>query len=380
MGIKTIMRKGGRRFRIYWTTEDGKERKRMLPKGTTKEEAEAALTKQKQRVGDVKDGFAVRDRNPHNLTVAATTKRWLKGKDDRLVNQVTNHIVETALGGVSIDKVTSEMILEHIEALQPMPPTKGAKARTEPLSAATRNHVRKHLVQIFEYALGRKLLVGLPNPALAVKPGKVDRRDLTTYTAAECARLVNAVEQPWRGILAVALHALRKGEVWGLDGADIDLERDVIHVRRSHSKPFPKSGRARVVPIIPDLRAALVEAVELAQGRSTPLFPGLDPDKKPGELLTKRRNERASVEYAYHRAIRLAKIGRVIRFHDLRHTTATLLLQAGVPIVHVSKILGHSSIAVTVDLYGHLQVDDLRVAMAALSFDLPAPKAVRGTR
>ncbi len=373
MGVKKI----AGRWVCRWVDEDGRDHKKVMQKGETREDAEAFLRDVKVRIDRIKHGLEVRDRNPHGLTVSDVVARYLKGKDARTANAVTNHIKKTALGATRIERVTPERIRTHLGGLAPLPPTKGAKVRTEPLSAATRNHVRKHLVQVFKFAIDGGLLVGMANPAMAVKPMKTRARNLTTYTAAECARLVNAVDQPWRGILAVSLHGLRKGETWGLDVADVDLERNEIRVQRSHSKPYPKSGRARVVPIIPSLRAAVVEAVELATGRSVPLFPGDDPDHKKGTLLTRRRNERSSVEYAYHRAIRLAKVPRTIRFHDLRHTTATLLLQAGVPVAHVSKILGHASIALTSDTYGHLVVDDLHAAMARISFDLPAPRAAK---
>ena len=56
-----------------------------------------------------------------------------------------------------------------------------------------------------------------------------------------------------------------------------------------------------------------------------------------------------------------------IRFHDLRHTCATPLLDAGVPLVTVSKILGHSSPAVTAKIYAHALDESKAVAIAALS-------------
>jgi len=61
-----------------------------------------------------------------------------------------------------------------------------------------------------------------------------------------------------------------------------------------------------------------------------------------------------------------AGIPRPMRFHDVRHTTATLLLKAGVPIQHVQRILRHANVRTTVDTYGHLANEDLRAPLELL--------------
>src|SRR5437762_8013812 len=59
-------------------------------------------------------------------------------------------------------------------------------------------------------------------------------------------------------------------------------------------------------------------------------------------------------------------IPRPMRFHDLRHTAATLMLRAGVDAHRVQRILRHASVTTTTDTYGHLTVDDLRDAVARI--------------
>lgn len=58
-----------------------------------------------------------------------------------------------------------------------------------------------------------------------------------------------------------------------------------------------------------------------------------------------------------------------MRFHDLRHTTATLLLKAEVPLAIVQRVLRHTDPAVTSEIYGHLDVDDMRKAVNKLRFN-----------
>lgn len=64
-----------------------------------------------------------------------------------------------------------------------------------------------------------------------------------------------------------------------------------------------------------------------------------------------------SVSKGFGRLVKVYGVPR-LRFHDLRHIGATILLQAGVPMPVVSRILGHSSIGITVDTYGHVVMDD----------------------
>ena len=68
-------------------------------------------------------------------------------------------------------------------------------------------------------------------------------------------------------------------------------------------------------------------------------------------------------------------IPRPMRFHDLRHTAATLMLRAGVDAHRVQRILRHASVTTTTDTYGHLAVDDLRDAVARIGPKNLAPFA-----
>ena len=73
---------------------------------------------------------------------------------------------------------------------------------------------------------------------------------------------------------------------------------------------------------------------------------------------------------AFHRILIDAGLRRV-RFHDLRHTFASLLLQQGESLAYVKDQMGHSSIQVTVDIYGHLVPGDNRAAVDKLDADVP---------
>ena len=76
--------------------------------------------------------------------------------------------------------------------------------------------------------------------------------------------------------------------------------------------------------------------------------------------------DEAPIRVAFRRCLQAAGIPRTLRLHDLRHTYASLALQRGVPLLVVSRQLGHASIAITADVYGHLIPEATRAAADAV--------------
>ena len=153
-----------------------------------------------------------------------------------------------------------------------------------------------------------------------------------------------------RIIQALAYTGCRLGEVAGLTLADVDLERGLIRIARSLS-PDPsgklvsgdtKSHRDRVVPILPQLVPVILEAGE---GKSPHdlLFPG----PRGGALDSGNLSRSIGLKLWREQIKTFAPGTPPLHLHDLRHTAATLLCRAGVPVNEVQAILGHSSLAVT---------------------------------
>jgi integrase len=200
------------------------------------------------------------------------------------------------------------------------------------------------------------------NPALYAAPPKPRRRELRTWTAEELRQFLDGVKDDrlyavWR---LAALTGMRRGEVLGLRWADLDLDRGWLSVRHTlvvvdnHPQVSqPKTTRGfRRLALDPDtigvLRAhhRLQAAERLAAG----------PTWSNQDLVFTRQDGRAlHPEYVRRRFdghISRAGLPR-IRFHDLRHTHATLALQAGVHPKVVSERLGHTTVAMTLDIYSH---------------------------
>jgi integrase len=216
--------------------------------------------------------------------------------------------------------------------------------------------------------------------------------------AEEVPTVLEKAGATWRDLCATAIYlGLRKGELFGLRKQDVNLVDREITIGRSHASDTTKGKKAVVLPIPKPLQPFLEHAVQSAPG---PLvFPRENgtrrPEKTSMEKVWRRILVRADVLIGYRHTCRRcaarkqpathefpddkqrrcpacnmrmwpAGIPRPMRFHDVRHTTATLLLKAGVPIQHVQRILRHANVRTTVDTYGHLANEDLRAPLELL--------------
>jgi integrase len=141
----------------------------------------------------------------------------------------------------------------------------------------------------------------------------------------------------------LVLTGIRRGELRGLRWSDVDLDAGVIHVETGEGFKVTKGRRNRKVPCGPTLAAALREH-RLATGRRDGLVFGEDGERPVDSGKLQQRADTAWKN---------AKVGRVTP-HVCRHLYATLMAAAGTPIERLSRYMGHSSIAVTWDNYGHL--------------------------
>lgn len=199
-----------------------------------------------------------------------------------------------------------------------------------------------HVYRAFSTALNRAVKWRLiqANPLLAVDPPKAKMRDLDTLTANEALSYLKAFDghklQPLI-IMAIAT-GFRPCELYGLTWADIDLTASTVTVERGlHERKSevwfeePKSDRShRTV----SLDAWAVNALKELRGIG-PLVPDAGTHMKPTEVARQYRKQAQASKLRY------------IPMRDLRHTHATLMLEAGVDIVVVSRRLGHSTVAIT---------------------------------
>ncbi|UYO96382.1 site-specific integrase [Microbacterium sp. M28] len=215
-------------------------------------------------------------------------------------------------------------------------------------TASTRNDALAVLSRLLEGAARAGIISANP-VRLARRPRQERSTDVRSraLTVAEVGIMLDFVEsEPHRDYLAALVYTgMRAGEASALRVSDVDLAHGVINVRRSFSpagggkvrEQTPKSHKERTVPLPSALRPVIVRRVQ-GRGRNELVFTG----PNGGRLNTS--NVRRAVDWDALRA-RLDRPD--LRVHDLRHTLATLLFDAGAAANDVQAILGHSSMQVT---------------------------------
>ncbi|MCP5158516.1 MAG: site-specific integrase [Gammaproteobacteria bacterium] len=217
---------------------------------------------------------------------------------------------------------------------------------TEGAAASTINKEIGLLSRAIHYA-NREWGYALYNPALGCKKREPEGR-VRWLTRQEAQRLIDCAGQlgPRAAhlpeLITLAVHTgMRKGELLSLEWRRVDFAHGLIYLEASHTK----SSKRRSIPLNQPAKTALTACRERAPGRY--VFGGVK-----------------DVKRSFAHACRLAGIDN-FRFHDLRHTFASWLVQAGAALAEVRDLLGHSSIEMT-ERYAHLAPERLRGAVARL--------------
>lgn len=186
------------------------------------------------------------------------------------------------------------------------------------------------------------------NPTAGLKLPRVRSRRDRIATPDECEKLLAVLAVADRRIWATAMYAgLRRGELMALHVEDVDLRGGVIRVCRGWDAQVgeiaTKSRKGRKVPIASALRSYLAEHMLALSWREGLLFGSAPAVPFCNRTLAERAD----------RAWERAGLSR-ITLHECRHTYVSLMIAAGVNAKALSEYMGHSKIAVTMDLYGHL--------------------------
>ncbi len=343
----------GYRGAYFVYTADGP--KRRYVNGKDREEVRQKLTK---AMADRDSGIVVDDKN---LSVGEYLDRWLfdcvRGtvrestfsRDEYLIR---NHI-KPALGRIRLKNLNAL----HLQSFYRCRLDSG-------LSGSTVQKIHHVLHKALAQAVKWDLIPR--NPAGAVKAPSPSKKEMHPLSADEARRLLEAARgDRFEALYVLAVYTgMRCGELLGLKWEDIDLENRTIRVRRTLTRtengkklglgePKTKKSRrtvklsARVVEVLKQHRARQAEE-KLKSGvlyrDQNLVFAG-----ENGGLINPSNLRRRS----YMPLLKRANLPR-ITFHDLRHTCASLLFQRSVHPKFVQELLGHASVAITLDTYSHM--------------------------
>ena len=232
-------------------------------------------------------------------------------------------------------------------------------SKVDTLAPKSLNHIRTGVHVIFNSAIKRGIWQGA-NPAREVPRQKVPRRLPQWLKPEEVDALLGELTDEWRPLFATAIYTgMRRGELCALEKRDIDFDAMTIVVSKSWKADTTKGNRADVLPMHPELKPYLEDA--LRRSESALLFPRADGSMQLPSIKLQRRLRSALgragiVDGWIHKCRRCGEqvedkvstrrkcpkkcgmtmwpsaIPKTIRFHDLRHTTATLLLKAKTPL------------------------------------------------
>lgn len=324
------------------------KRDRIFKTFTTKREAEAFKA---DCISEYNKGIFV---EPSALTVKALCDEWIKFKSLSLKEStvrgykvnIESHI-DPHIGNILVQKLTAR----HIQAMVNDMNDNG-------LSPRTIEYVMSNLNQILNHAVNNDII--FKNPIRGVYKPKKEKKKFDTYTSDELGKLIscakNTVYEPI--IIVEAYTGLRRGEILALRWQDIDFEKKTLSVcqnlvceNSSYIVTTPKTASAVRTMVIPDELVSYLKSYKTSQIRER-LKNGSYNDhdliicKSNGDYINTKTFSNAFARFLEKNNL------RHIRFHDMRHTHATLLLnECGANIKAVSDRLGHSKVQTTMDYY-----------------------------
>lgn len=357
--------------KLYWTGDnkvcskcsgpltDAKRRKTDWHGGfRTKREAEAFL---RDQLGRIENRTY---RSPAKTTVAEYLHEWLDGAEANLsagtlslYRTVERAYLRPHIGDVTLSNLTAVKINATYAAL-----LKSGGKGGRPLAPKTVRHSHVLLRRALADAVRQDLLPR--NVAALAQPPKLIRPTMKTWTGEEVGGFLRFVkedrlEAAW---ITEATTGLRRGELLGLRWADVDLDSGRLSIRSSvvvlegHGffQETTKTDGSRRSVSIPSQTVSALKAHKVRQAEER-LALGVYYTAKDlvfcredGQILDptwfSRRFEQLRAQAGLPK----------IRFHDLRHSWATLALQANVPAKVVADTLGHANVNITLDVYSHV--------------------------
>jgi len=335
-----ISKRRGRYVLDYYDNRRKRIRK-SLKKGAT-------LKKAKEKLREIEDQLTkgIYISETKIPTFPEVAKEWLKHKKPNIRSSTwsvyeghtLNHFSE--FEDLKINRITIAMIEKWITDRQ---------AKEMPIGT-----IRKVLVsmgQIFKYAARHKYLSYNPFPDSERPRGNKKKDTIEVLNPDKINALLKAVtDQKYNTLFRLAIFSgARQGELFGLKWFDMDWENSQVHIQRTFNNQEWYDVKTETSNRKIDLGPAMIAELKKWKLACPPNDLDLIFPNEAGQPL----NHNNVVSRYFNTALIEAKIER-IRFHDLRHTFASLLIEQGENIKYIQAQLGHSSPTVTWNIYAHL--------------------------
>ena len=272
---------------------------------------------------------------------------------------IENHI-KPNIGDIPLEKLTTLDLQRLYKTLLANGRVDRLESKGQPkgLSPKTVRNIHQILSSALKLAQEQRII--LTNPAEGCALPKVEHREMKTLPVEQLQSFLREAKDS--GVFELyyleLATGLRRGELLGLKWEDIDLEHGDLRVRRQIARingkvveaPLKTKNAYRTLPLAEDTISILNE-----QKKKVGSSPWVFPSATGGPISPD------SVLHMLHRVLKRAGLPQV-RFHDLRHTFATLALQNGVDIKTVSGMLGHFSAGFTLDTYAHVTTSAQKAA------------------
>lgn len=352
-------RNDGRWCAAFFDEED----KRHFVYGRTQAEVKKKL---KTKMEDPNSG---RKKNQEIQTLEEWTKYFLDTYKKNELKESTyaeylslhrKHIKESLIGKEKLEKLTSNQFQEFYN-----------KKQEEGYNAKTIKHIYTLVNSALNKAVQLKMIKDNVNNCVILPKIQVYKTNI--LTAEEVKKLLTeAKHEKLYPIVIVAVHCgLRRGECMALKWQNIDFDAAEVHIEGSLCKVMkeikidgqmsyeykilsPKTAKSkRTIPLLP----AAIEALKIQKRRQDEeknLYANIYDDQ---DLVFARYDGSCLNQRSFLNEYKclLKKYGiREVRFHDLRHTFASLLLEAGESPKIIQELLGHSTITTTMDIYAHV--------------------------
>jgi len=331
-----------KRGKVWWISYTVNGKRVQKPMGTRKDKAVAVL--ENIRVSIRAGRYHEEEMTPIPFEVLYEKYvEWAKVKKSFESTRTTREVCLKYFQGKTAQLITVSDIEAFIAVRRDTPVRVSGSARTN----ATMNRELATLKAILNKGVAWGFLNH--NPAIKVKMLPEPKGRTRFLTVEEVSALLNAATPHLRPVLIMALETgMRRGEILKLKWSDVDMKNSMIYVSDT------KTGVPRHVPMSNHLRETLkalprrlgVDHVFAGRGKAT---------GKPFD----------DVRTSFRNALVRAGITE-FRFHDLRHTAASHMVMAGIPMKTVGEILGHSTPVMT-ERYSHLTPEHKRRAIEILS-------------